>query len=120
MSCTAPEATSGAMVLYRIRCCEPSSRSMVYSLPEMDVKLNDLPCFVVTHDAFVEQAYFCAPHREAPAYLCSSVSGSTRIFSCRSNTLRNTKESRLGFGTANNRFGAQAQLLLMFLCRTPS
>lgn len=32
-------------------------------------------------------------------YLCSSVSGSTRMFSCLSSTLKKTKESRLGFGT---------------------
>ena len=33
-------------------------------------------------------------------HLCSSVSGSTRMFSCRSFTLRNTYESRSGLGTA--------------------
>lgn len=53
-----------------------------------------------------------------PTYLCSSVSGSTKMFSCRSSTLRNTKESRLGFGTAENRLRAQAQPSFMFLCRT--
>lgn len=33
-------------------------------------------------------------------HLCSSVSGSTSMFSCRSFTLRNTYESRSGLGTA--------------------
>lgn len=39
------------------------------------------------------------PSRSHAAHLCSSVSGSTRMFSCRSFTLRNTYESRSGLGT---------------------
>lgn len=39
-------------------------------------------------------------HRGGEIYLWSSVSGSTKMFSCASFTRRNTKESRQGSGTA--------------------
>lgn len=87
---------------------------------ETGQRLRCLSCFAGTHAAFVKLTYLHALHGEAYTYLCSSISGSTRMFSCRSNTLRNTKESRLGFGTADKGFRAQAQHSLMFPCSTPS
>lgn len=46
INCTAPLETSGAIVRYRMRCWEPSSRSTTYSLTE-EAKYNQLfpyPC----------------------------------------------------------------------------
>lgn len=116
---TAPLKTSGAIVRYRMRCWEPSSRSTTYSLTP-NRQQSAPPVFVQKKhtNSSTATVWGWKGHLKGQwgeVYLWSSVSGSTRMFSCVSFTRRNTKESRKGSGTAST--SQHTRLLVVRLLR---
>lgn len=112
INCTAPLETSGAIVRYCIKCWEPSSRSTTYSLTNKTQwitrcfgvyaeKKNNTDWKKLTLPPTGNLNHLTTHEARRLKYLWSSVSGSTKMFSCLSFTRRNTKESKKGSGTEN-------------------